>query len=97
MGIGRQDGRFKVDLMVCPVRVLAQDGTAKWLRNLRVTIGSTGVNQPSGFQGSHDHANCKAEMALRVIQGRWKLFILRELIPVPEGLHAWGERAQPQP
>ena len=33
-----------------------------------------------GFLASHDHANCKAELALRVIQGRWKLLILRELI-----------------
>lgn len=35
---------------------------------------------PGGFQASHDHGNCKAELALRVIQGRWKLLILRELI-----------------
>lgn len=35
---------------------------------------------PGGFQASHDHTNCKAELALRVIQGRWKLLILRELI-----------------
>lgn len=77
---------------------------------------------PGGFLASRDHANCKAELALRVIQGRWKLLILRELeadgglqrtvfpevpprvedaltdlgaplIPVLEGLHAWGERA----
>jgi len=34
----------------------------------------------AGFQASHDHANCKAELALRVIQGRWKLLILRELV-----------------
>jgi DNA-binding HxlR family transcriptional regulator len=34
-----------------------------------------------GFLGSHDHTNCKAELALKVIQGRWKLLILRELIP----------------
>ncbi|MFQ6539198.1 MULTISPECIES: winged helix-turn-helix transcriptional regulator [Aphanothece] len=33
-----------------------------------------------GFLGSHDHTHCKAEVALRVIQGRWKLLILRELI-----------------
>lgn len=38
------------------------------------------LQQPRGFQGSHDHANCKAELALRVIQGRWKLLILRELL-----------------
>jgi len=85
IGIARQDGRIKVVLMVCPAWALAQDGTEKWPRHLWVTIGSTGVNhsdlqQPSGFQGSHDHANCKAELALRVIQGRWKLLILRELL-----------------
>jgi DNA-binding HxlR family transcriptional regulator len=142
--------------MVGPVRAAAQDGTTKWLRHLPVTIGSTDVDQPllshPGFQGSHDHSQCKAELAVRVIQGRWKLFILRELIdgvrrfsdlqraltgvsqkvltaqlreleadgvlqrtvypevpprveyaltalgseliPVLEGLHAWGERAQ---
>jgi len=34
----------------------------------------------AGFLASHDHSNCKAELALRVIQGRWKLLILRELI-----------------
>jgi DNA-binding HxlR family transcriptional regulator len=33
-----------------------------------------------GFRHSHDHAGCKAQLALRVIQGRWKLLILRELI-----------------
>lgn len=33
-----------------------------------------------GFLASHDHSNCKAELALRVIQGRWKLLILRDLI-----------------
>ncbi|MEB3172458.1 MAG: helix-turn-helix domain-containing protein [Cyanobacteriota bacterium] len=113
------------------------------------------VPQANGFQGSHDHGDCKAELALRVIQGRWKLLILRELIdgrrrfsdlqraiagvsqkvltaqlreleadgvlertvypevpprveydltelgtelmPVLEGLHAWGERAQKAP
>lgn len=33
-----------------------------------------------GFQGSRDHANCKAELALRVLQGRWKLLVLRELL-----------------
>jgi len=85
IGIGRQDGPIKIVLMVSPLWATAQDGTAKWLRNLWVTIGSTGVThsdlpQPSGFQGSHDHANCKAELALRVIQGRWKLLILRELL-----------------
>ena len=77
----------------------------------------------SGFQSSHQHSDCKAELALKVIQGRWKLLILRELIdgarrfsdlqraladvqqgvsqnvltaqlPVLDGLHAWGERAE---
>ncbi len=36
--------------------------------------------EPMGFSASHDHTNCKAELALRVIQGRWKLLILRELM-----------------
>lgn len=31
------------------------------------------------FLASHDHANCKAALALRVIQGPWTLLILREL------------------
>jgi DNA-binding HxlR family transcriptional regulator len=35
---------------------------------------------PQGFQAGHDHGNCKAEPALRMIQGRWKLLILRNLI-----------------
>ncbi len=77
----------------------------------------------SGFQSSHQHSDCKAELALKVIQERWKLLILRELIdgarrfsdlqraltdvqqgvsqkvltaqlPVLDGLHAWGERAE---
>jgi DNA-binding HxlR family transcriptional regulator len=34
----------------------------------------------NGFQSSHQHSDCKAELALKVIQGRWKLMILRELI-----------------
>lgn len=38
------------------------------------------VERPTGFHDSHDHGNCKAELALRVIQGRWKLLILRELL-----------------
>jgi DNA-binding HxlR family transcriptional regulator len=33
-----------------------------------------------GFLTSHDHSTCKAELALRMIQGRWKVLILRELI-----------------
>lgn len=38
------------------------------------------MSESQGFIASHDHSNCKAELALRVIQGRWKLLILRELI-----------------
>jgi DNA-binding HxlR family transcriptional regulator len=38
------------------------------------------VDRHTGFQDTHDHGNCKAELALRVIQGRWKLLILRELL-----------------
>ena len=34
----------------------------------------------TGFQGTLKHDNCKAELALKVIQGRWKLMILRELL-----------------
>jgi hypothetical protein len=30
----------------------------------------------TGFQGTLKHDNCKAELALKVIQGRWKLMIL---------------------
>jgi DNA-binding HxlR family transcriptional regulator len=33
-----------------------------------------------GFLTSHDHGNCPAELALRVMQGRWKLLIVRELL-----------------
>ncbi len=48
------------------------------------TTGQAQVDQhdtaPGGFLASQDHSNCKAELALRVIQGRWKLLILRELI-----------------
>lgn len=80
-------------LHALPFRGQAQDGTAKWLRHLLVTIRSlqagllttetTQVDQqdaaPAGFQASRDHSNCKAELALRMIQGRWKLLILREL------------------
>ena len=33
-----------------------------------------------GFQSSYQHSQCKAELALKVIQGRWKLLILRELL-----------------
>ena len=38
------------------------------------------MEQGGGFQGTLEHGNCKAELALKVIQGRWKLLILRELI-----------------
>ena len=48
------------------------------------TTGQAQVDQhdtaPGGFLASQDHSDCKAELALRVIQGRWKLSILRELI-----------------
>ena len=43
---------------------------------------------PDGFHVSHDHGNCKAELALRVIQGRWKVLILRELI---DGVRRFSE------
>lgn len=47
-----------------------------------------------GFSASHDHTNCKAELALRVIQGRWKLLVLRELM---EGIQRFSalQRALP--
>lgn len=65
-----------------------------WIRHLLVTteslttesftIESAQVDQqdaaPVGFLTSHEHRNCMAERALRVIQGRWKLLIVRELI-----------------
>ena len=38
------------------------------------------MDQGEGFQGTLQHSNCKAELALKVIQGRWKLLILRELL-----------------
>jgi len=76
--------------MFSPSGGAAQDGTKKWLRHPRVTNaaavnGSALVTQHSaapnqGFQASHDHANCKAALALRLIQGRWKVQILRELL-----------------
>jgi DNA-binding HxlR family transcriptional regulator len=47
-----------------------------------------GNHASPGFLASHDHANCKAELALRVIQGRWKLLILRELI---EGVRRFSD------
>ncbi len=48
-------------------------------------LGNDGA---AGFLASHDHSNCKAELALRVIQGRWKLLILRELI---EGVRRFSD------
>lgn len=52
------------------------------------------MDEPRGFSASHDHGNCKAELALRVIQGRWKLLVLRELI---EGIQRFSalQRALP--
>jgi DNA-binding HxlR family transcriptional regulator len=38
------------------------------------------VEGHTNFRDSHDHGDCKAELALRVIQGRWKVLILRELL-----------------
>ena len=46
------------------------------------------MSQGSGFQASHDHGDCKAELALKVIQGRWKLLILRELL---EGVRRFSD------
>lgn len=40
------------------------------------------MDEGRGFLGSLQHSNCKAELALKVIQGRWKLLILRELLEV---------------
>jgi len=42
----------------------------------------------SGFASSHNHSECKAELALKVIQGRWKLLILRELL---EGVRRFSD------
>ncbi|MCU0529324.1 MAG: helix-turn-helix transcriptional regulator [Cyanobium sp. Prado107] len=44
--------------------------------------------EQTSFQDAHDHGNCKAELALRVIQGRWKLLILRELL---DGVRRFSE------
>ncbi len=46
------------------------------------------MDQSSSFQGSLQHNNCKAELALKVIQGRWKLLILRELL---EGVRRFSD------
>ncbi|AZB72909.1 winged helix-turn-helix transcriptional regulator [Synechococcus elongatus] len=37
------------------------------------------MDSSPGYLESHDHGNCPAEIALRVMQGRWKLLIIREL------------------
>jgi DNA-binding HxlR family transcriptional regulator len=41
-----------------------------------------------GFQSSHQHSHCKTELALKVILGRWKLLILREL---QEGIRRFSD------
>ena len=46
------------------------------------------MDQSRGFQDSFQHDNCKAELALKVIQGRWKLLILRELL---EGVRRFSD------
>lgn len=38
------------------------------------------MTQEKGFSAEHDHNDCKAELALKVIQGRWKVLIIRELV-----------------
>jgi DNA-binding HxlR family transcriptional regulator len=57
-------------------------------RHRNVGQEPVGNHGSAGFLASHDHANCKAELALRVIQGRWKLLILRELI---EGVRRFSD------
>lgn len=46
------------------------------------------MNQGKGFQGTLAHGDCQAELALKVIQGRWKLLILRELL---EGVRRFSD------
>ena len=46
------------------------------------------MGEHKGFQSSHQHSHCKAELALKVIQGRWKLLILRELL---EGIRRFSD------
>ena len=46
------------------------------------------MTEPGGFTSTHEHSNCHAELAMRVIQGRWKLHILRELL---EGTRRFSE------
>lgn len=36
------------------------------------------MEEHATFQASYDHTNGKTELALRMIQGRWTLMILRE-------------------
>ncbi|WP_255089070.1 MULTISPECIES: helix-turn-helix domain-containing protein [unclassified Synechococcus] len=36
--------------------------------------------QPQSFLDGQNHDDCPAELALRVMRGRWKLAILRELL-----------------
>lgn len=38
------------------------------------------MDHQTGFQHGQHQSECKAELALKVIQGRWKLLILRELV-----------------
>ena len=41
-----------------------------------------------GFLDSHDHNTCPAKLALEVMQGRWKIPVLRELA---EGTQRFSE------
>ena len=38
------------------------------------------MDHQRGFQHGEHQGECKAELALKVIQGRWKVLILRELV-----------------
>lgn len=38
------------------------------------------MDHQTGFQHGERRGECKAELALKVIQGRWKVLILRELV-----------------
>ena len=38
------------------------------------------MDHQTGFQRAEHQGACKAELALKVIQGRWKVLILRELV-----------------
>ena len=46
------------------------------------------MTEPGGFTSTHEHSHCRAELAMRVIQGRWKLHILRQLL---EGTRRFSE------